>query len=190
MVVPYGHKKTIIMLERDDTVYSEQVERGQLLVDHKDEESGLTLEELGFSMAFTIECSHPNCASNEGGYLNDEEEFKDFFDVHLTYMAWDINDPLFFTAYDQIPIRKCDTFEAEGIQPPNDIQNKVITRLEEKMYCIDDRSKYKIYGSEATDQTGFIMLDVEQCDPEKRPTCNTNQTDFNNYLEKLGWLTV
>ena len=58
------------------------------------------------------------------------------------------------------------------------------------MYCIDDKSKYKIYGSEATDQTGFMMLDVEQCNPEKRPTCNTNQTEFNDYVESLGWLTA
>ena len=34
------------------------------------------------------------------------------------------------------------------------------------------------------------MLDLEQCNPEKRPTCNTNQTDFDNYVQKLGWLTA
>ena len=109
------------MLERDDTVYSEQVERGQLLVDYQDEESGLTLEELGFSMAVALECSNPNCADNERGFLLDDEEFKDYFEMSLTYLAWDINDPLFFTAIDQIPIRKCGLFESEGIQPPNDI---------------------------------------------------------------------
>ena len=45
----------------------------------------------------------------------EEKEFLDFFHFSLTYIAWDVNDPMFFTALDPVPIRKCGTYEEEGI---------------------------------------------------------------------------
>ena len=53
--------------------------------------------------------------------------------------------------------------------------------------CIDDYSKYKLFGERWSDIVGSIQLEVTACDPSTRAdpsTCETDEAKIRDYIDR------
>ena len=107
----------MIMIDQDDTDYSESTERGQMLKDHGTADNGLTWDDVGFSLAVGV------YDAIEGEYIHDTENFKDHLELTVTYRSWFINPDIGFVPKEEsIPTHVCGSWSDEGMDPPNEIQ--------------------------------------------------------------------
>ena len=53
--------------------------------------------------------------------------------------------------------------------------------------CIDDYSKYKLFGSFPSDSAGAIHIEMTACDPNARAdpsTCETDEAKVRDYIDR------
>ena len=76
LVVPYAYKKSILMLEMNDTHYSDSTTHGKLLKQHSSAESALTWEDADFSIGVGV-------LSDDGMMIQNTDEFLDHLELNF-----------------------------------------------------------------------------------------------------------